>query len=1068
MVFKTLDIDVLTKLLEHIPVGVAAADINTNRIVYANAYFRTMLGYNFEEIHQLTPSDIHPDSEQEERIRQFKAMAAGKLDSITSANIQKKDGSILIADIQVAAIENKHSHLLIATFQDVSQKYSDARKLKEQETRLRLALTASSQSWFDINLINGQTLISEEQISTLGLSPELKQRTFRAWHQWIHKDDRKHIFSAFRDYIKGKKESFTVQYRHLALDNTWQWSQATGKVVECTKNGKPKRLIGIVTNISKQKKLETQLELEKSYLTCVLSNIPDLVWLKNADGRYIGCNKRFEALYDAPEGRIIGHYDCDFVNVELADSFRHSDLLALQSKSPVKIEQWLTFKRDGHQELIEVTKTRLENQHGELIGVLGIGHDITDRHQTERQLNVAASVFHTAMEGIMITDLSGIIVDINDSFTRITGYTRSKAIGQNARILNSGKQSSSFYTSMWKKITQHGHWSGEIWNKRANGELFAEFLNISVVYDNQQRPSHYIAVFSDISTLKEQEKQLAYVTRYDALTGLANRSLFLTQLRQQLLVLKQTKLFLAIIVVDLDEFRQVNDQFGSQIGDTILVQAAMRFKTLLREHDLISRLGGDEFVILLNNLSGPEHSISILERLLLSASKTFDIAGHAFNLSASIGVTFVDESNELSAEKLVRQADNAMYQAKVAGKNRYHIFDPNDDLDTRIRFEMLNEIRRALIHKEFYLVYQPKVNLRTGDLVGFEALIRWAHPTKNLLHPNDFIPIINMHPLAIELGNWVLDEVMQQVAKWNRIGFHTVVSVNIDSLQLDDPTFRERLLNKLAKATSIKPEQIELEILETNALEQIENVSQLIDELQKQHITFALDDFGTGYSSMTFLKNLPVSTIKIDKSFVQQMLSDPEQFIIVESIINLSKRFGRIVLAEGVESEFHGILLAALGCDIAQGFGIGKPMKVDHITKWLTQWRAPTSWLSVNRLLNQEVDLLIDIVAFIHNYREINHCIKNKNTQPDKRTLEDKLFWSHKFVLVNQESTEFNQATLELRNKIESLKAALLNAEPQTEILALDIIQEMLRIVFKDNRFTIPKEFSLKEHIDPE
>lgn len=1053
---QTIPASLLDNVFNNLPIGVVAADIKTTQLVYANPCFLSMFGFSQSDLTSLKPLDLHPKDEHARVLAEFKMMVQGHLKKTNQLKAKRKDGTIFIADVHLAASDPELSGLVIATFQDITDEFNAEQALKEKEARLRLAFSVTNQAWFDIDVAKNKLRASPEHAIMLGFEPSSVALTVQAWMHMVHPADRRKIFNAFKVHLADPTQEMRLELRQQTKNDDWLWTQVYGKVTQWSAENKPLRIIGLCTDINKQKHLQAQLANERTFLKSILSNIPDLIWLKDKLGVYIGCNRRFESLYGAEEKHIIGKRDYDFVEAGVADIFRHYDLLALQRSEPIRNEEWLTFKSDGHTELVETTKVALRNAEDELIGVLGIAHDITERKSAEDKLKLAAMVFKTAQEGIIITDNNAIIVDVNDSFTRITGYKKAQVIGKNANILSSGRQDKRFYELLWKTLNTAGRWSGEIYNRRANGEVFAEFLNICSVRDNRNQVSHYIAVFSDISTLKEQEKQLKFVSQYDVLTGLPNRALLLTLLRKQLLSLKQAHKSAAIIVIDVDGFRFINETHGNKTGDQVLIEAANRFKLQLREHDLLSRVGGDEFVVVLTDLTDPHFCVSVIERLLAASSTPFLVENKKLNLTASVGVTFIEVNNDISAEKLIRQADQAMYQAKLSGKNRFHVYNPDDDKDTRDRFELINEIRDALHNDEFELYYQPKIELRTGSVVGFEALIRWNHPTKGVVLPGYFIPVITNHPLAIEIGNWVARAAIEQLAQWNHQGYMTTVSINVDSLQLNDPNFSHRLLQLFDNHPTVVPSQLELEILETSALEEIQNVSQLIENLKRKQIHFSLDDFGTGYSSMTFLKTLPATTIKIDQSFVKQMLYDPEQMIIVDSIIKLSKRFNRKILAEGVESNLHGLFLSALGCEQAQGYGIAKPMPASKVLEWLETWHSPALWTNTRLLDTQEVDTLLTVVRYIGKCRGLRIDHYNEAVVQMPFTASEFACW--KPVLQRLSSPELALLNETIPMKIEALRFALNHGQSCEELSEQSkvIIESMLKVVFDNYAFTLP------------
>ena len=594
---------------------------------------------------------------------------------------------------------------------------------------------------------------------------------------------------------------------------------------------------------------------------------------------------------------------------------------------------------------------------GQVVGVVASARDITQRKLAEESLQ-AVSVFTHAREGIMITNAAGAIINTNEAFTRITGYTREEVLGKNPRLLSSGLHGRDFYEAMYADLVHKGHWYGEIWNRRKNGDVFAEMLTTSVVRDEQGHIQHYVAMFSDITSMKEHERQLEHIAHFDTLTSLPNRALLADRLQQAMAQAQRHQHLLAVVFLDLDGFKGINDKFGHQIGDKLLIALAQRMKQALRDGDTLSRLGGDEFVAVFVDLSSATASVPLFNRLLTSAAQPVHLGGLTLQVSGSLGVTFYPQTQEVDADQLLRQADQAMYQAKQAGKNRYHVFDPVEDISQRGHNESIERIRQALLNKEFVLHYQPKVNMRTGKVVGAEALIRWQHPEKGLMGPGLFLPIIDDHPLAIELGKWVLDTTLTQLESWRTAGLKIPVSVNVSARELQQADFVKHLLALLSAHPSAQPEDLQLEVLETNALEDLAHVAQVIEACRAIGVMFALDDFGTGYSSLTYLKRLQVFQLKIDQSFVSNMLDNPDDLSILEGVIGLATAFRREVIAEGLELKEHGTMLLQLGCDLAQGYGIARPMPADALPAWIAQWRPEHSWGHLPSVKRDDLPLL--------------------------------------------------------------------------------------------------------------
>jgi diguanylate cyclase (GGDEF)-like protein/PAS domain S-box-containing protein len=584
--------------------------------------------------------------------------------------------------------------------------------------------------------------------------------------------------------------------------------------------------------------------------------------------------------------------------------------------------------------------------HGLPLRMMGTHADISVRKLAESRLQMAANVFTHAREGIVISDAAGCIVDVNETFTAITGYTREESLGQSPQaLMASGRQSDEFYAAQSRALQAAGYWSGEVWNRRKDGELYVEMLTISVVRDTEGGVQNFVSLFSDVTALKAQQRQLEHIAHYDALTGLPNRVLLADRLQQSMVQCQRRQQFLGVAFLDLDGFKSVNDQYGHDLGDQLLIELAHRMKAALRDGDTLARFGGDEFVAVLAGLESPQDCEAVLVRLLSAAADQITLGELALKVSASVGVTIYPQ-DAADADVLLRHADQAMYVAKQSGKNRYHLFDVAHDAAVKTQVESLDHIRGALSRREFVLFYQPKVNMRQGLVVGAEALIRWQHPERGLLAPGAFLPVIEDHPIGVEVGEWVIATALQQMADWQATGLDIPVSVNIGARQLQQPDFYSTMGRLLAAQPALASGKLELEVLETSALEDIARVSQAMHRCRALGVRFALDDFGTGYSSLTYLKRLPAEQIKIDQSFVRDMLTDADDLAIVQGVIGLANAFRREVIAEGVESIAHGTALLSLGCELAQGYRIARPMPAADLPGWVAQWRPDPAWLA--------------------------------------------------------------------------------------------------------------------------
>lgn len=589
------------------------------------------------------------------------------------------------------------------------------------------------------------------------------------------------------------------------------------------------------------------------------------------------------------------------------------------------------------------------------------------QQKTEQLLLLHGTAFSSAHEAITLTDANGIIIDVNPSFSRITEYSKEEAIGKNPSLLRSGRHTAEFYQAMWNSINSTGRWQGEIWNRKKSGEIYPENLSITSVINDDEEVTNYVAVFSDVTMLKEQKRQLKQMAYYDALTKLPNRFLLRDRITQAISQAQRTNTYMAICFLDFDEFKPINDTYGHEAGDRLLIEMANRFDNILREGDTVARIGGDEFVFLLVGMNEIKEYELAIKRILNTIAQPMTFSEDIVTLTASIGVTMYPYDNE-DADTLLRHADQAMYKAKQKGKNCYYLFDTKKNAHAQILTKKTKRIEQALLQNEFVLFYQPKVDLHTGKVFGLEALIRWQHPDKGLMLPNDFLPLIDNHELIEKIGYWVIETALQQMTYWLADNIEIEVSVNVASRQLQQDGFVESIKTLLNNYPEVNPKNLEMEVLETAALEDIINVADIIEQCREFGVGFALDDFGTGYSSLTYLKRLPAKTLKIDLSFVQKMLVEPSDFAIVRGILGLASAFQSRPVAEGVETLEHALMLLQLGCQYVQGYGISKPMPANNVSHWLEQWQLPPQWQQYQNLSWDDADYPIFLAQIEHRY----------------------------------------------------------------------------------------------------
>ncbi|MHC8321402.1 putative bifunctional diguanylate cyclase/phosphodiesterase [Pseudomonas sp. GB2N2] len=542
------------------------------------------------------------------------------------------------------------------------------------------------------------------------------------------------------------------------------------------------------------------------------------------------------------------------------------------------------------------------------------------------------------------TDLTGRITYVNDQFCAVSGYSRDELLGQTHRLINSGVHTADFFAGMWRTIALGNVWKGEICNRAKDGSLYwVESTLVPVLDDATGRIDRYLSIRFDISEKRQLLHSLQWRVGHDVLTGLPNRAFLSDLLDQALEFSRQENIPLAVCMLDLDGFKAVNDGYGHASGDLLLVEVAKRLRDIVRSEDVVARLAGDEFVLVLRYVCDVVELRAALNRVLGALSAPYSLQDKTLNVFASIGVTLFPHDNE-DAETLLRHADQAMYVAKQSGRNRFHVFDVFRDQEVKATHQTVERVRQALAAGELRLYFQPKVNMRRGIVVGFEALLRWDHPQNGTVSARDFLPAVVETDLIIEIGEWVMDQVLLQLDRWQQAGQCWPVSVNIAARHFQRADFVDRLSMVLACHARVAPQMLDLEIVESVAIENIQHVSACLEACQALGVQFSLGDFGTGYSSLSYLKRLRTQTIKIDKSFVRDILHDHDDLALTTAVIGLARAFGRQVIAEGLESIEHGELLLQLGCELAQGYFIARPMPADEVPGWVASFVAPPQW----------------------------------------------------------------------------------------------------------------------------
>ena len=685
--------------------------------------------------------------------------------------------------------------------------------------------------------------------------------------------------------------------------------------------------VGMALSLSIHQRMQAEsvLRISESRFRTMNDLLPQQVWTAHPDGRLDYVNQRLTDFFGRSAEAIIGEGWQDIVHPDDLPLCLNAWTESLQTGHPYGFDFRL-LHHSGEFRWCYATAMALRDDNGNIVKWYGTNTDITERKQFEEALQLASLVYQTSSEAMMVTDAGGTILTINPAFSVLTGYSPEEVIGKTPRILNSGRQEQPFYQAMWQEINATGQWHGEIWDRRKNGEVYAEWLTINTSFNADGTVHRRIALFSDITEKKKSEEMIWKQANFDSLTGLPNRQMFHDRLKQEIGKAHRAGLRLALMFIDLDRFKEVNDTLGHDKGDLLLKDAGRRLVRCVREADTVARLGGDEFTIILGELAEAEGVDRVAQEILEKLSQPFRLAGETAYVSASIGVTlYPDDTDDFDA--LIKNADQAMYAAKGQGRNRYSYFTPAMQEAAQGRMRLAKDLRAALAGQQFEVFYQPIVELSSGEIHKAEALIRWHHPVLGLINPSDFIPIAEETGIIKEIGDWMFRESARQALRWRtpaHAGFQ--LSVNKSPAQF----LRERNTHatwfEYIREIGLQAQAIVVEITEGLLLDANDAVTGQLHEFRDAGMQVAIDDFGTGHSSLSYLRKFDIDYLKIDRSFVSNLEANSDDMALCEAIIVMAHKLGIKVIAEGVETEEQGQLLAAAGCDYGQGFYYSRPV----------------------------------------------------------------------------------------------------------------------------------------------
>ncbi|MBI1422520.1 MAG: EAL domain-containing protein [Gammaproteobacteria bacterium] len=688
------------------------------------------------------------------------------------------------------------------------------------------------------------------------------------------------------------------------------------------------RTIAIINDahdVTQSRRRQQHLEHKHILLDTVVSQLPIIIWAIDDKG-----------IFTLSEGSALGQLGFSpgqVVGMSVFDLYKDNPDVIEHCQQALRGDTLNKVVEAGGR-IYHASYNPVRDEDGNINGVIGVANDITDLEKVEAQMRILSSALEQTAELVLITDADGIIEYVNPAFTKTTGYRREDVIGKKPAMLRSGKHEPEFYQRLWETILRGEVFNDVFINARKDGSIYYEEKYITPIRDQRNHITHFISTGNDISERMRVQERLHYMAHHDALTKLPNRNLFLDRLRQAMARARWHKRLIAVMFLDLDRFKTINDSLGHQVGDQLIVQLTQRLSSGVRAGDTIARFGGDEFAILLDDIASEKDISQLAKKVLDTMVPTFVIEGRELYITASIGVSIFPNDGE-DSETLLRNADVAMYRAKELGRNNYQFYSNEMSARAFERLTLENSLRHALKRMEFSLLYQPQMEIRTRRIVGVEALLRWQHPELGQILPGDFIPLLEETGLIIEVGDWVLKSALQQAAQWHHAGYDFLkMSINLSGRQFNNPDFITALQSTIQNA-GVDPKTIELELTESMLMRNASKTISALNTLHQLGVTIAVDDFGTGYSSLNYLRRFPISTLKIDRSFLRDVIEDSDDRAITTAIIVMAQSLNLIVVAEGVETEEQLIFLQSLDCHQVQGNLCSSPVDASVISRLL-------------------------------------------------------------------------------------------------------------------------------------
>ncbi len=894
----------------------------------ANKAAAEMTGYSVDELVNMHITDLYPDGIQPTL---FPKVLAGKRGT-AHILIQRKNGSTFHAEVYGTPIQIEGELRVLGLIRDISEKITTENELRESSQRFKDFAESSSDflwemdadlrfSWFssrfcEITGIAETVLLGKTRQETgiKNIDPEI-------WREHLL-TLAKHL--PFRSFVHPR----------TLPDGNVVWLSIDGQP-RFAESGEFLGYRGIGRDITEEVTSRAALKASERLFSAAFHVSPALSAITVRDtGEHLDVNDAWLTTLGFERDEVIGNTSVN-MNIWAGGTQERQKIIARLENNERVEEQVIelrTRKGQVREVLASVEPIISEGQ----TRLFWCGYDITELNRQKRLLGEAAAVFDTSAEAIIVMDDDGRVINVNPAFVEITGFTLQQVQGRKPNILNSALHDAEFYESIWRSVKTKGRWRGELLDRRADGSTYTCWVNLSEVSNADNHSNKFIALCADIDPIKQSQRQLEHLAHHDMLTGLPNRLLFSERLHLAIAHASRHNRQLAVVFMDLDNFKLINDSLGHDAGDQLLIHVAKLLTGVVRQEDIVARLGGDEFTLLLEDVQSPEQVAVVAEKLMQAFNTPIHIADQAIRASTSMGISLYPRDADNEAQ-LLRNADAAMYRAKSLGRNTYEFYTSEMTRRAFERITIENSLRQALDNNEFELVYQPQYKLHDRSIIGAEALLRWNHPDLGSIAPDRFIPIAEETGLILPIGEWVLFQACLQARSWLDAGYAPIrVAVNLSGRQLEPGTLVPTVCKALS-LSNLPAHLLELEVTETSIMSKAIRAGQQLEQLRQMGIRIAIDDFGTGYSSLSYLKQLPVAHLKIDKSFIQDLPDDPEDAAICEAIIALAKSLGLKVIAEGVETARQANFLSAACCEKAQGYYFARPLNTTAMMALLAE-----------------------------------------------------------------------------------------------------------------------------------